>query len=88
MYRLTSLGTWTSSRGVTFAVKSPVSASRDGAAMRNAIGPVVEIDGIERRVLGIEMFMPGWPVSVGENIAILTASESLEAPADNPLRKA
>lgn len=72
MFRLRSLGSVEiKGRGTAYMVRSPVSAARTFEAMRAAMGPQVEIDGVVHEQIGFEMKMPGSPVRVGEEISIL-----------------
>lgn len=58
-------------RGKVFQVESPVSCYRDLASFKAITGDFILIDNIKYKIKGIEMFMPGTPLSVGEDIGIL-----------------
>ena len=72
MFKLKSLDSFEiTGKGTAYVVESPVSSARTFNAMREAIGHVVEIDGVEYEPIGFEMNMPSSPVRIGERIAIL-----------------
>jgi hypothetical protein len=60
------------SRGPAFVVESPVTAPRERAAYLAAIGDI-EIDGVPRKIVGIEWKVPAYPVQVGERICLIVS---------------
>lgn len=72
MYKLTSTCPVfnVKGRGKVFVVESPVSAARNGGAMLEALGKEIEINGIVYEPIGVEMYMPNSPVSIGEHIGL------------------
>lgn len=72
MYKLKSLDRFEiTGRGTVYVVESPVTASRTFAAMSEAMGPQVEIDGEVFEPIGYELNMPSIPVRFSERIGIL-----------------
>lgn len=71
MFRLKSLGSFEVGGQKAFVVESPVSAERTFAAMRDAMGNVVNIDGLEYEPVAFEMYTLTTPVQVGERISVL-----------------
>jgi hypothetical protein len=77
MYSLTSTAVFkVKGRGTAYYVESPIKADRCYQSMLEALGPVVEIDGKRYKPKGFEMFMPGCPVTIGEEIGIIVEEES------------
>ena len=59
-------------RGEAYMTTSPVTCDRTLEAFIGAInGPIVKIDGNEHEISGVEMFMPGSKLQIGEKISIL-----------------
>jgi hypothetical protein len=58
-------------RGIVVVCKSPVSCSRSTKAFQEVTGGIIEIDGHPFKIKGVEMFLPGTPLKIGELIGIL-----------------
>lgn len=75
MYKLKSLDSFElKNRGIVYIVESPVECDRKFSSIIQAIGPVVEIDGTQQKIIAIEMKMPGSRLHIGERIGILVVA--------------
>lgn len=62
-------------KGLVFVVESPVFCARKADAMKLALGPVVNIDGLDYEPIGFEWHLLNTPVTIGEKIGILVSHE-------------
>lgn len=80
MHEVESIDKYTiARRGTAFTVHSPVTCFRSTEAFIEALGSKhIKIDGTVHEVKGVEMFMPGTPLRVGEMIGILVGDHGLK----------
>lgn len=71
MLKVKSLGPpiMVTGRGMEYPCHSPIVAPRDGCTP--FYGPIIEIDGVQYPVRGINRFLPNRPIRVGELIGIV-----------------
>ena len=58
-------------RGTIHTTTSPVTCFRSTDAFIEACGPIVILDGRRAKILGVEMFMPGTPLRIGEPLSLM-----------------
>lgn len=62
-------------RGIVIHVRSPVTCFRSTEAFIEANGPEIKVNDVVFKIVGVEMFMPGYPLRIGEPIGILIKHE-------------